>query len=343
MGLRSSATAHRDAEFPEETHKLLLDGEQDCETMGSTSIAEYPEDSHSVLREGEIVPCKPKIIYIEAIQIQLNLVDGHIKYKKWGDIQRCKKNDWLVRKISKPETETETEPQTYTVDNSQFHKLYERVRSGLYKKKSSAVFLAWQAKEDGVQTTMENKSKYKKGDFILTHSSCGKSCCGLFDKSWPVPEREFLKSYEIIRSDPGDEEDEGFERDKAEAIQEMNKRMENEAQCVRIYLLLYWVLIIISISAVAIVPILVSLGNTQEANIAKAVAGIIISISFSVLSITDFGRRAERKASARFLLDQETSSFRAGVFEYRYLGDDALAFYRRRCLEVLGDANTAGS
>jgi translation elongation factor P/translation initiation factor 5A len=89
---------------------------------------------------------------IVAIQV---LLEGGFLYEKWGSLQQCKENDWIVNNNG----------DVYTIDNESFSLTYRQVSPGHYVK--TAPVWAKVATEDGEITTKEGQSSYFIGDYIV--------------------------------------------------------------------------------------------------------------------------------------------------------------------------------
>lgn len=76
-------------------------------------------------------------------------------YNKWGDKQSCKPGDWLVK----------SGDEVYTIDKDSFANTYKKEDGDRYYK--AVGVYAVKAQEDGVISTKEGKTHYKRGDFIV--------------------------------------------------------------------------------------------------------------------------------------------------------------------------------
>lgn len=87
--------------------------------------------------------------------IQLDLVTEGFNYTKWGELQRCKAGDWIVRNGD----------DTYTVDAKVFRGTYEQVGPTEYRK--TGTVWAEQAAESGSIATKEGRTHYEAGDYVV--------------------------------------------------------------------------------------------------------------------------------------------------------------------------------
>lgn len=96
---------------------------------------------------------------VTAVQLDLDCDD--FTYTKWGGEQLCKKGDWLVNNGG----------DTYTVDGNVFARTYKALSPGVYVK--SAPIWAEVATEAGTVETLEGRSDYKPGDFLVSNNEDG--------------------------------------------------------------------------------------------------------------------------------------------------------------------------
>ena len=89
------------------------------------------------------------------VAVQLNLDTEGLHYQKWGDSQLAKKGDWLV----------DNNGSVYSVDEAVFARTYQMVSTGQYKKISD--IYAKRADSDGCISTLEGKTHYLKGDYLV--------------------------------------------------------------------------------------------------------------------------------------------------------------------------------
>ena len=95
------------------------------------------------------------------VAVQLALETDGFTYRKWGDRQRCKKDDWLV----------DNNGDIYTVDVDVFARTYRQTGPGTYVK--TTPIWAEIATEEGFVTTNKGKSYYKKGDYLVSNNADG--------------------------------------------------------------------------------------------------------------------------------------------------------------------------
>lgn len=93
--------------------------------------------------------------------VRLDLDTEGFTYRKWGDVQRCKRGDWLVDNVG----------DVYTVDADVFARTYRRVSPGVYVK--TAPVWAEIAESAGSIETREGRSQYAAGDYIVFNEEGG--------------------------------------------------------------------------------------------------------------------------------------------------------------------------
>ena len=96
---------------------------------------------------------------VVAVRLDLD-TDGFV-YRKWGDVQRAKRGDWLVDNAG----------DVYTVDKDTFARTYEKVSEGRYRKTTPV--WAEPAKEAGRVTTLEGSTGYQAGDYLVFNQEDG--------------------------------------------------------------------------------------------------------------------------------------------------------------------------
>lgn len=96
---------------------------------------------------------------VTAVRIDLD-IDG-FSYRKWGDVQRCKRGDWLV----------DNEGDVYTVDGDTFARTYRAVGPGAFVK--SAPVWAESATAPGRVATNEGTTAYGAGDYLVSNNDDG--------------------------------------------------------------------------------------------------------------------------------------------------------------------------
>jgi hypothetical protein len=110
------------------------------------------------------------------VAVRLDLRTGGLLYQKWGGRQRARRGDWLVDNAG----------DVYTVASEVFARTYRRVRPGCYVKKTPV----WVeiAAEAGSISTMEGRSRYRKGDYLVYNDRNGKD-------GYAMPARKFKAMY----------------------------------------------------------------------------------------------------------------------------------------------------
>ena len=98
---------------------------------------------------------------VVAIRLDLDL-DG-FAYRKWGDLQRAKRGDWLVDNAG----------DVYTVDADVFARTYHPAGSGPGTYLKSTPVWATKAEKEGSVATKEGRTHYQAGDYIVSNSSDG--------------------------------------------------------------------------------------------------------------------------------------------------------------------------
>jgi len=89
------------------------------------------------------------------IAVQLDLDTEGFTYQKWGNIQKCKRGDWLVRNGD----------DTYTIDQDTFARTYKPTGPGIFAK-SSTVWVEL-AKAAGAIETKEGATRFNAGDYLV--------------------------------------------------------------------------------------------------------------------------------------------------------------------------------
>lgn len=87
--------------------------------------------------------------------VQLKLDTNGLQYRKWGDIQNAQANDWLV----------EANGNVYTIEEEVFARTYRQASPGRYEK--VAPVFAVQADQDGSIATLEGRTHYTVGDYLV--------------------------------------------------------------------------------------------------------------------------------------------------------------------------------
>lgn len=112
------------------------------------------------------------------VAVQLKLDTEGFKYKKWGEVQRCKANDWLV----------DSNGEVYTVDADSFARTYTAEGHGTYVKTGKV--WAEQVAEAGRVATKEGGTNYKSGDWLVSNNEDGSD-------AYAVSATKFEESYEL--------------------------------------------------------------------------------------------------------------------------------------------------
>jgi hypothetical protein len=113
--------------------------------------------------------------------VQLDLDTEGFEYKKWGGVQRCKRNDWLVN----------NQGDVYTIDAETFQTTYRQISPGTYEK--SAPVWAERANTPGVIQTKEGSTAYEAGDYLVYNDSSGKD-------GYAVKSTNFHSMYEPVKN-----------------------------------------------------------------------------------------------------------------------------------------------
>ena len=97
--------------------------------------------------------------FVVAVQLRLD-TDG-FSYRKWGDEQRCKQNDWLVDNAG----------EVHTVDADSFARTYRELRRGVFIKTTPV--WAEARTEAGSVGTKEGRTHYGAGDYLVSNNEDG--------------------------------------------------------------------------------------------------------------------------------------------------------------------------
>lgn len=95
------------------------------------------------------------------VAIRLQLETAGFAYAKWGGEQWCKPGDWLVDNAG----------DVYSVDAEVFARTYRRVSTGQYVKITPV--WAEQARQAGSIATLEGRSYYAMGDYLVYNNADG--------------------------------------------------------------------------------------------------------------------------------------------------------------------------
>ena len=115
---------------------------------------------------------------LAVIAVQLDLDTEGFSYRKWGDLQRCQRGDWLVS----------NDGDTYTVQAEVFARTYRQVSPGLYVK--TTPIWAVLADEPGSVPTKEGRSHYRAGDYIVANDAA-------FADAYCMSAAKFESMYEL--------------------------------------------------------------------------------------------------------------------------------------------------
>jgi hypothetical protein len=118
--------------------------------------------------------------YVSSIvtAVQLKLQMSGFTYEKWGGVQRCEPNDWIV----------DNNGEIYTIRSDKFIKTYREIGPGRYIK--TALVWARIATESGSIPTEEGSSDYKPGDYIVFNEGDEKGYCMSAEKFTSMYEEE---------------------------------------------------------------------------------------------------------------------------------------------------------
>jgi hypothetical protein len=97
------------------------------------------------------------------IAIRLNLEIDDLVYRKWGDVQRAKRGDWLVDNAG----------DVYTVAADVFERTYRPTGSGPGTYVKTTPVWATKTETAGSVATKEGRTHYEAGDYIVANSSDG--------------------------------------------------------------------------------------------------------------------------------------------------------------------------
>jgi len=97
--------------------------------------------------------------FVVAVQVALN-TEG-FSYQKWGSVQQCRPNDWLVQNGD----------DIYTIDKDTFASTYRKVEEGKYVK--TVPVWAEVATESGTVATTSGTTAYNAGDYLVCNKEDG--------------------------------------------------------------------------------------------------------------------------------------------------------------------------
>jgi hypothetical protein len=112
------------------------------------------------------------------VAVQLRLDTDGFDYRKWGEAQHCKANDWLV----------DNDGEVYTVDADTFARTYTAEGQGTYVKTGKV--WAEQAAGAGRVATKEGGTSYERGDWLVSNHEDGSD-------AYAVGAKKFEASYEL--------------------------------------------------------------------------------------------------------------------------------------------------
>ncbi len=113
----------------------------------------------------------------DVVAIRLDLDTDGLQYRKWGDLQTCKKGDWLVDNAG----------EVYSVDAESFTRTYVPTGKGTYRK--NAPVWAEQMTTAGSIRTKEGITHYEAGDFLVSNEESG-------DDAYAIKASDFEAMYE---------------------------------------------------------------------------------------------------------------------------------------------------
>ena len=96
---------------------------------------------------------------VTAVKFDLD-IDG-FSYRKWGEVQRCRRGDWLV----------DNDGDVYTVAGDVFARTYRAVGPGAYVKRTPV--WAEVATDAGRVATKEGSTGYAAGDYLVSNNEDG--------------------------------------------------------------------------------------------------------------------------------------------------------------------------
>jgi len=247
--------------------------------------------------------------YVEAIKLDLDF-DG-FTFQKWGHSQKCKRNDWLIF----------SEGDTYTVDHEYFLQHFKTQSPGRWKKVGK--ICAEEAEENGFVQTLEGKTNYKKGDFIVSNYGKG-------GDQYAIPRIVFHNKYGAVDVEKVNRP--RTERQRTYLIS-VTKKNEEAARSSRTNHILYWCLQLTSIIASALVPILLSLVKTTKVEYAMAVAGAVATVTSAVQGFGNFEEVSLKQKHISSQLETLIMSFEGGKEDFN--GNDGFDKFMEEYEEVL--------
>ncbi len=112
------------------------------------------------------------------VAVQLKLETDGFRYRKWGDEQRCKADDWVV----------DNGGEVYTVDAESFARTYTAQGLGTYVKTGGV--WAEQAVSAGRVATKEGGTNYEAEDWLVSNEEDGSD-------AYAVSAEKFVGMYEL--------------------------------------------------------------------------------------------------------------------------------------------------
>lgn len=97
------------------------------------------------------------------VAVRLDLDTEGLVYRKWGDVQRAKRGDWLVDNAG----------DVYTVAADVFERTYRATGSGPGTYVKSTPVWATKAEAAGSVATKEGRTHYEAGDYLVSNASDG--------------------------------------------------------------------------------------------------------------------------------------------------------------------------
>ncbi|MDM0053530.1 hypothetical protein [Variovorax sp. J22R115] len=112
------------------------------------------------------------------VAVQLKLESDDFEYRKWGEEQHCKANDWVV----------DNSGEVYTVDAESFARTYTAEGRGTYVKTGKV--WAERASLAGRVATKEGDTNYEAGDWLVSNDEDGSD-------AYAVSAKKFEGMYEL--------------------------------------------------------------------------------------------------------------------------------------------------
>lgn len=229
--------------------------------------------------------------HVSAVKLDLDF-DG-FAYRKWDNEQVCAQGDWLLNNGG----------DTYTVDGDYFKDHYQEITPGQFAK-IGAVW-AEEASEDGVIETLEGRTSYKIGDYLVFDRPIG-------GDAYAIKKSKFELMYEPV------EIDENLPERQAKYLERLENLVtwyEIKASKSRFYSYLFQA---IAVLAAASVPVFSSMDMPNKFLIAS-LGGLSAAIS-GILSLFQFQTNWIKFRSTCEDLKSHLAQFRAiaGIYEDRH-------------------------